>query len=248
MTESTPVLKNTLLNGGLSVWQPKNGYRTSIDPIFLAAACHPQKHQTVLDLGCGVGTIGLCLKYFDSTLHIDGVDIQEHLITLAKKNAIENNFENISYYESDIRKTSGQEYDHVVMNPPFYESGSGTPSPHIPRATAHNGKLEDWFDAAAQNLKKGGELTAILPAHRLDDALKLLRKYQLGALHIIPLFSKLDRTAKRIIFQARKHKRAATVLHPGIVVHQQNGDYTDTAAAILYGKNKLAEPRNQKRE
>jgi|AntRauTorckE6833_2_1112554.scaffolds.fasta_scaffold18668_3 tRNA1(Val) A37 N6-methylase TrmN6 len=240
MMETETATKNTLLRGQVALWQPENGYRMSIDSVLLAAACHPGSGARVLDLGCGVGTVGLCLHYFQNDIQLKGIDIQPDMITLARKNADENACNAAEFKLENITEMSEGGYDYVVTNPPYYEDGANTPSPLLPWATAHSGRLEDWVAAAARNLKKGGTFSAILPAQRFDEMLWLLRKYQFGSLHILPLFPKSGRPAKRLIFQARLHKRGSTVFHQGIVLHENNNAYTKQAELILQGANKLS--------
>jgi len=50
----------TVLNGKLRLLQAPDGFRTSIDAVLLAAACPAQNGHSILDLGCGVGSAGLC--------------------------------------------------------------------------------------------------------------------------------------------------------------------------------------------
>lgn len=233
--------KNTLLRGQVALWQPENGYRMSIDSVLLAAACHPAPGARVLDLGCGVGTVGLCLHYFQNDIHLKGIDIQPDMIGLARKNAAENGCSAAEFALEDVTDISEGGFDYVVTNPPYYEDGTNTPSPLLSWATAHSGRLEDWVAAGARNMKKGGLFSAILPAQRFDEMLYLLRKHQMGALQIMPLFSKTDRPAKRLIFQARLHKRGATVLHQGLVLHESTNAYTKQAEQILQGLGKFPE-------
>ncbi len=229
-------IENTLLNGQVTVKQPENGYRTAIDPIMLAAACHPHPDDHIVDLGCGVGTIGLCLNHFDPGMNVTGYEIQPELAEIAGQNLKGDNFKILN---ESIDKVEKNTFHVAVMNPPYYEDGQNISSPDISKATAHSGVLENWFKAANTGLRKGGYLYGILPAIRFDDVIKLSRKHQFGALQFYPLFPKLDKPAKRIIFQARKHKSGQTVLHSGLVLHRQERNYTDEAAAILNGETKI---------
>ena len=78
---------DTLLDGKVILHQPRSGYRAAIDPILLAASVPAETGQSVLDLGCGVGTVGLCLMRRVSGLTVTGIDIQRDLIELARQNA-----------------------------------------------------------------------------------------------------------------------------------------------------------------
>ena len=52
---------DSFLGGKLQIKQPARGYRIGIDTVLLASATKPKADATVLDLGCGVGGISLCL-------------------------------------------------------------------------------------------------------------------------------------------------------------------------------------------
>lgn len=230
------VIENTLLRGKVSVKQPKKGYRTAIDPVLLAAALAPSSTEHIVDLGCGVGTIGVCLQYFQPDLRLTGYEIQADLALLAAENL---QGHNVNILNESIDNIIENSFDVAAMNPPYYEEGSNIKSPLESKAKAHSGKLEDWFAHAARGLKKGGYLYGILPAIRFDDIQKHARKYQFGALQFYPLFPKVDKPAKRIIFQARKQKSGLTVLHSGLVLHTKERQYTDQAEAILSGETKI---------
>ena len=228
---------NTVLGGQVQLLQPVDGYRASIDPILLAAACHPTHDTKMADFGCGVGTIGLCLKHFEPNLNLTGYEIQPDLADLAMKNSINSH---IRIRNENIEGVAENAYDHIVMNPPYYEEGANVPSPHGSIATAHTGRLDDWFAAARHGLVKGGYLSAILPATRFDDVRKLCRRHQFGQMQLMPIYPKFDLPAKRIIFQVRLNKTRETVIHAGLTLHSGAGrNYTDTAQAILNGQAKL---------
>ena len=40
----------------------------------------------ILDLGCGIGTVGLVLKSLLNELHVEMVDVQHNAVELAKEN------------------------------------------------------------------------------------------------------------------------------------------------------------------
>ena len=221
--------------------QPEKGYRVAIDPIFLAAACTPKDGDRILDMGCGVGSVGLCLLRFNKNIHVTGIDIQEKYIKLAQQNAENNGFsDNATYFHSDIHDYETDEaFEHIVVNPPYYEDGRHIPSPFADRATAHGGKLEDWVRSAARLSKKGTYLYMILPANRFEEAQKYLKKFQFGAVQLYPLYPKKNEPAKRIILVARRHKAGQMIIHNGIILHESGRTYTNEASEILNGLEKL---------
>ena len=68
----------------------------------------------------------------------------------------------------------------------------------------------------------------------LDDILHTIHG-KLGEIKIIPICSKAEQTAKRVIVCARKDSKAPLVLYNPLIVHDINGNYTDAAQKILRG-------------
>lgn len=83
-------------------------------------------------------------------------------------------------------------------------------------------------------LKPQGYFYIINRAEAVDEILTALYG-KAGAIHIIPVFSKPEQNAKRIIISARKTSRAPTTVSPGIIIHQTDGSYTPQAQKILRG-------------
>ena len=71
---------DSLVGGKIKLFQPKKGYRVSIDSIFLSAAIPAGMGDKVLDLGSGVGAAALCLARRVSGCKIIGIEIQNDLI------------------------------------------------------------------------------------------------------------------------------------------------------------------------
>lgn len=79
---------------------------------------NPQKGDKILDLYCGVGTIGIYLsKYCKEVL---GIEINKSSIENANINKKLNNVENISFIEADVSKVLSMKYkaDIIIVDPP----------------------------------------------------------------------------------------------------------------------------------
>lgn len=229
----------TLFDGQLPLLQPAEGYRTALDPVFLAAAVDAEifSGARILDLGCGIGTIGFCLmRRFPCT--VTGVDLQPDLLDLARKNAKNlGKAAEMSFVESNVRELRlEQVFDAVVSNPPYVEIGRGSPNAADNRRLAHLESIPffDWAKAAARHLKQGGYFYIIHRADRLHDLLESLRRAEFGSFAVLPLYPRADGSpAKRVIIRARKRKFAPLKLLQGIVLHEGQG-YTKHAYDILY--------------
>ncbi|MBC8158750.1 MAG: methyltransferase, partial [Alphaproteobacteria bacterium] len=55
------VSEDAVLGGRVRLFQPVSGYRAAIDPVLLAASIQAGGNEQVLDVGCGVGAVALCL-------------------------------------------------------------------------------------------------------------------------------------------------------------------------------------------
>jgi tRNA1(Val) A37 N6-methylase TrmN6 len=135
----------------------------------------------------------------------------------------------------DIRNIREIKADHVICNPPYLTDGAHLKSPHPAKAAAmghDETTLGDWIKAAHRNLKSKGSFTMIHRADMLDTILQTFGK-TFGATEIIPLWPKEGREAKRIIIRTYKDRRSPLKLHAGLILHQENGDYTAEAEEIL---------------
>ena len=73
--------------------------------------------KTLLDVGCGYGTFGICLNKVYSHLNVDMVDVNDRALELAKLNAKNNNI-HANIYKSFIYENVQGSYDVIVTNPP----------------------------------------------------------------------------------------------------------------------------------
>jgi tRNA1(Val) A37 N6-methylase TrmN6 len=197
----------------------------------------------ILDVGCGVGSVGLCVLSRNNHIQLTGIDIQSNLADIARQNALLNGFaDRCRFFHCDIKKEKLIEDNHfntVMMNPPYLEDGTHTSSPEKIKATSHGegisgATLEDWIKYAHRKLKQGGFLTLIHRADRMDDVLHtLIKKNWFGSLVIDPLWPHEGEDAKRVIIRARKERYAPTILKSGMIIHKSDGKYTREAEAVL---------------
>jgi tRNA1(Val) A37 N6-methylase TrmN6 len=227
---------DSLLDGRVQVAQPAEGYRVALDAVLLAAAVDAAEGATVLDLGCGVGSVGLCLAWRRPDLVITGLDREPIFVATARANAARNGFaDRLDIIEADVRAPLPRKFDHIAMNPPYLKAGTATISAHPLKAAAtaeSEAKLADWIAAARDALQPGGVLTLIHRADRLDDVLAGVSR-SFGGIAILPIHPKQDRPAKRIILRAQLGSREPMAILPGLILHEEDGAFTAAADSIL---------------
>ncbi len=72
----------------------------------------------ILDLGCGIGVVGIILGTINKNINIDMVDINERAINLTKENLNLNNIKN-NVFVSDVYSNVNNKYDYIITNPPI---------------------------------------------------------------------------------------------------------------------------------
>ena len=78
-----------------------------------------QERKDILDVGSGIGIIGITLGICNPTSNIDMIDVNKNAIKLASENIKINNLENVFVFESNTYEKVIKKYDMIVTNPPI---------------------------------------------------------------------------------------------------------------------------------
>ena len=237
---------NEFLAGKISLFQPIDGYRANTDSILLASAIEAKVGQTVLELGCGVGTVLFSLMSRVPDLRVVGVEIQKRYVELATRNADHNGFKakilecDITAIPSDAKNLR---YDHVILNPPFFSSIGSMPLAQKDKDIAKregNATLDDWLDIAVKRCSLNGHIILIHRAEKLGQILKKMDR-TIGDIKILPVSSFKGKNAHRVIVKGKKGSRAPLQILPPLLIHEicksDNSQkiYTKIAESILRG-------------
>jgi len=227
-----------LLNNRVQVEQPSKGFRIAVDTVFLAAAVPAKGGEDILDLGCGVGGAMLCVSCRVPGIKGLGLEIQDDLVNLCKKNILRNSFAaSLEVRRGDAAALPDdlkERFDHAFMNPPYHESASHDVSVNRVKGLSNTEVegLEAWLSSAALALKPLGMLTLIHKAERLQSIRELLRK-NFGYIGVLPLLSKKGGVPKRVIVGARKGAAFSVKESEPFLLHQSTGAFTAEAEAVL---------------
>lgn len=231
---------DAFLGGRLALRQPAEGYRAAIDPVLLAASVIAAGAERIVDLGCGVGTAGLCLLTRLPDVACGGIDLQAALVDLALANAAANGLagryraQTGSILDRDLMaRFAGA--DQAIVNPPYLPKAQASPSAHPIKALANvefEAVLADWVTVALATVRAGGAITFIHRADRLPELLALLWQ-KAGALTILPIQSKPGEPARRVIVRGQKGSRAPSRLLAPFTLHLATGGFTPAAEGIL---------------
>ena len=100
-----------------------------------------------LDLGCGIGVIGIVCNTLSPSLKFDYVDVNERAVKLTTKNLEKNNLKGNVYLSDCLDSVLDKTYDIVISNPPI---------------RAGNAVFYNMFNQSYEVLNKGGKLIVVL--------------------------------------------------------------------------------------
>lgn len=129
----------------------------------------------VLELGCGSGIVSIMCALARPRWQITAIDIQPHLIALAKANARDCQVD-IAWQIQDLKQHRG-EYDLIIANPPWQKLGSGLMSPSESRNLSRFELACSMADLTAklqQCLAPSGSALLIYPQSRNEDLIRSL--------------------------------------------------------------------------
>ena len=252
-TDATTV--DRFLGGRIEIVQPERGHRAGLDAALLQALIPDDASGRLVDIGTGTGVVALCIACRATNLQVTGIDIDPELIRMAEqslKRPINGGFsDRVTFVVADAlllrprREAAGladNMADWVTMNPPYERSGHVRQSPHMKRRQAHVGDsatLTGWLRTASGLLKSGGKLAIVHRADRLDTLLAELNG-RFGEITIRPVHARNDEAASRVLVTGIRGSRSPLKVLPGIVLHNDAGNWAPFVEDILNGRRFVA--------
>jgi len=241
----TDVTEDAFLGGRVMITQPKRGYRAGIDAVFLAASAPCRPGARVLDVGAGVGTVGLCLAARVHDVEVVLLEREAELAALARGNIEANKLSDRVRVVNAAIEASAEvfaaaglkpdSFDVVLANPPFHAEGRGTPAPDPLKAASHamaEASLDTWVRFLARMAKPGGFASMIHKAEALPEVLAAFTG-RFGDIRVRPMHPRAGEAAIRVIVQGTKGSRAPLVLLAGYNLHGEGNAFTEGAQMVL---------------
>lgn len=231
------ITRGTLLRGQIHYAQFIHGYRTSLEPILMAAAIPAKSGQSVLEIGCGAGAGLLCLLKRTTGVHGTGIEQDAATAELARHNLRENGWHNTPILTASFPEacTSLKSFDHCMANPPWHprnSSSSPTPRRDLARRLGTD-TLSSWIHGCASILRHKGSLTLSLPATLVAQAITALQKAQFGDITLYPFWPQIGKSARITLIRARLGLRSPSRIMAGMVLHEADGSLTKAARSVL---------------
>jgi len=228
--------KDAVLYGEIMLRQPAGGPRVSVDTILLAAYARIKKSERALELGSAHGAVSLLLaKRYPDAGTIEGLEMQEELVQLARRNAEENGFTGMPVFRvGDLRRIREmyppQSFQVLVMNPPYGERGNSRFSRDPREATARHGvhcTLKDVAMAAKYVLANKGRFYLVMRAARLAETCAVLAGAGLEPKLVRPVYPKPGRDASVFLMKAVRAGGVGMAMEPPLFVEDEKGCFTE---------------------
>ncbi len=174
---------------GLKIVQDTRLYRFTSDSILLSKFIKPKASENIADFCAGSGIVAYHFyalnKHRTKNLQFTLFELQPSLISLAKKTASLNRFDNFSFCEGrlqDINESYRERFSLILCNPPYERVGSGFDNDEYEKAICRKEITINLFEiakTASFALKFGGRIALLHRADRLAEVCYALHEHNI---------------------------------------------------------------------
>jgi tRNA1(Val) A37 N6-methylase TrmN6 len=224
----------------ISLYQPRNGYRFSVDALLLYSFVNLPRVERVADLGAGSGIIGLLLARKYPKADVALLELQEGLADLATANVKLNGLSGrVDVVRCDIRNVPRDNpapmilpagtFDLVVSNPPFRREGTGLTSAWLEKSVARHElvlTLPALAACAGNLLRAKGRFLLIFLPERVFELSETLRGKGFEVKRLRFVHSHPSSGAKMALVEAVKDGRPGLKVESPVFIYGEDGAYS----------------------
>ena len=235
------VLNDILGYKNRKIFQDDHYFSFSLDSIMLANFVNIRyRDKNILDLGTGNAIIPLVLS-LRTDKKIVGIDIQEKLVSLAKKSIQYNQLENqIEIINIDMKKFAQQSdslFDIIICNPPYFKINEGnTINLSKAKAIARHEltiTLSDVFRVSKQLLKYHGTFALVHRPERLLEILNLFRENDIEPKRLQFVYETVDKESTLVLIEGTKSGNPGLKIENPIILYEKDGQKTEQYEKLI---------------
>ena len=235
------------ISGHFRIFQLRDGHRFSTDDLLTAwyGTTWAPSASNVLDLGSGIGSVGMIAAWRLSGARFVTIEAQEESVRLARKSAAYNGLEErydirLDDFREEKALAPDEQFDLVLGSPPYFPAGSGIEGDHPQKIACRfemRGDIFDYARLAAAHLAHGGLFACAFPEtdRRVEEAaraaaLTIVRRrpvvFREGESPLIGLFAMMRRA------DLPAHMRDRTWIEPPLIIRCADGSVHPEYAAV----------------
>ena len=210
----------------LKLLQNRKGYRYSVDALMLADFVDKSRVRHCVDLGTGVGIVGLLIAERYPAARVTGIEIQKSMADLAERNTTMNGLDSrVRMLHGDIRNVCeiiGEDCaDLVVSNPPFRKPCAGRLCSSEERRIARHEiclSVDVLVTVAAGMLERGGSFCMIHLSERLSEILPTFSRHGIEAKRLRFIHAGMKQAARLFVVEGVKGARPGVRTEPPFIL------------------------------
>jgi len=218
--------------GNLQLIQNTQFFCFGIDSVLLSEFARDIRNNSVVaDFGTGNGILPILLSEKTKAKKFIGIEVQEDLVELAKRNVAMNGLEekieivhcNVKEVEKKIEKNT---FDVVITNPPYKMQHTGLQNENIHKLIARHeieATLEDFIKMSYRMLKDRGTLYMVHRVERLVDIVCMLRNYKMEPKDIQFIQNTVKEPPQLVLIKAVKNAHAFLKVKHTIYIREEDG-------------------------
>ncbi len=183
------------ISGYFRLFQLANGHRFSTDDVLTAwyGTSWCPTARRALDLGSGIGTVGMIAAWRLQGVQFVTVEAQEESVRLAQKSACWNGLQaRYEIRQGDFRDANvlrtDERFDLVLGSPPYFPLGTGVEGDHPQKIACRfevRGTIADYCLVAARHLERAGFFACIFPIAPVEQANRVKEAAAAAGLSIV---------------------------------------------------------------
>ena len=236
------------ISGHFRLFQLRDGHRFSTDDVLTAwyGTSWAPRAATVLDLGSGIGSVGMVAAWRLPSATFVTVEAQDESVRLARKSAAYNGLEaRYDIRHGDFRDPgvlgADERFDLVLGSPPYFPRGTGVEGDHPQKVQCRfevRGDISDYTRVAMAHLAPGGIFACVFPSVQLDRVVRAATEAGATIVRRRPVVFRegdaplVDLFAMMRAVDLPDAMRAATWVEPPLVIRQAAGPVHPEYAAV----------------
>lgn len=220
---------------GLKLIQNTQGFCFGVDAVLLSNFADVKKGARVIDLGTGTGIIAVLIAGKTEAESVFGLEIQENMAEMASRSVQLNNLTSrVRMVHGDIKESvdlfGAAQFDVVVSNPPYMNSGGGLVNPADMKAVSRHEllcTLEDVIKSSSRLLKPGGQFAMVHRPDRLVDIVYLMRSHKIEPKYIRFVHPSPYKKPNLLLIKGTRGGNPQLKMMNPLYVYDENGNYSE---------------------